>query len=67
MLEIPHVAAISLYKQDFTSGECLLNWRRVIYNVEKLEKSLANALATFTRASNAFIEERGFFSSYLVK
>ena len=67
VLEIPHAAAISLYKQDFTSGECLLNWRKVIFNVQKLEKSLANALATFTSTSTAFIKEQKFFSSCLGK
>ena len=55
VLQISYAAAVSLQSQDLAPGECLLRWRKIIFNLEKLEKSLANDLATSLQARQLHI------------
>ena len=55
VVEIPHEATIYLQKQCLTPGECLLHSRKVIFNLEKLGKSLTSALATSLKAQQLYL------------
>ena len=44
VLQIPHAATISLQKQDLTPGECLLQWREVMFKLNKQDNSLSRSL-----------------------
>ena len=44
VLQIPHAAIISLQKQDLTPGECLLQWREVMFKLNKQDNSLSRSL-----------------------
>ena len=44
VLQIPHAATISLQKQDLTPGECLLQWKEVMFKLNKLANSLSRSL-----------------------
>ena len=44
VLQIPRTATIYFQKQDLTSGECLLHWREVIFELEKPDNNSTSAL-----------------------
>ena len=46
VLQILQAATIYFQKQDLTLGECLLHRKEVMFKLEKLNNSLASALAT---------------------
>jgi hypothetical protein len=45
VLEIPHKATISLQKEKLTPGECLMEWREVVFKLEKLGGVWAHDIA----------------------
>ena len=55
VLQIPHAATIYFQKQDLTPGECLLHWRKVMLELEKLDNNLASALATALQSRQEFL------------
>lgn len=44
-LKCPHAATIALQKRDLTPGECLLHWKQVVFELEKMERPLAILLS----------------------
>ena len=61
VLQIPHAATIYFQKQNFTPGECLLQWREVLIKLEKLNKNLAFALATTLQSRQEFLLRKEAF------
>ena len=68
VLQIPHAATIYFEKQDLTPGECLLHWREVMFNLEKLDNSLASALTTALQSRQEFLlRKEAFLAAVLGK
>ena len=61
VLQIPHAATIYFQKQDFTPGKCLLDWRGVIFKLEKLDTNLASTLATAMQSHQVFLLRKEAF------
>ena len=67
VLQISHPATIYFQKQDLTPGECLLHRREVMFKLEKLNNSLASALATDLQSRQEFLlRMRLFFAAVWV-
>ena len=63
VLQILQAASIYFQKQDLTPGECLLHWRKVMFELEKLDKNLASALATALQSRQEFFLQKEAFSA----
>ena len=59
--QIPHAATIYFQKQDLTPGECLLHWIEVMFELKKLDNSLASALATALQSRQEFLLRKEAF------
>jgi len=44
-LNIPHLATIKLQKEHLTPGECMLAWKRVSFDLDKLNSNFAKELS----------------------
>ena len=61
LLQIPHAATIYFQKQDFTPGECLLHWRKVMFKLENLDKNSVSAFATALQSRQEFLLRKEAF------
>ena len=61
VLQIPHAALIYFQKRDITPVECLLDWREVMFKLEKLDNILASALATALQSRQEFLLRKEAF------
>ena len=61
VLQIPHAATIYFQKQDLTLREFLFHWRKVMFNLGKLDNNLASALATALQSRQEFLLRKEAF------
>ena len=61
ILSIPQKATIALQKENLTPGECLLEWREVVFRLEKFGGDLALKMAQCIKTREKKLLENKIF------